>query len=78
MPTMIAIHEIHRGREVIAPKQKFTATDKDAEALLASGAAEVTAGEEPAEDGTKAPAEKNAKAKAKAKPESDADDNLTE
>lgn len=76
MPTMIAIHEIHRGREVISPKQKFTATDKEVEALLASGAAEVTAGEEPAEDGTKAPTEK--KAKAKAKPESDADDNLTE
>lgn len=81
MPTMIAIHEIHRGRDVIAPKKKFVASEKDAETLLAAGAAELCQADAPSETGEtkdedKAAAEGKGKGKAKGKNESD--DNLTE
>lgn len=45
MPKLIAVHEIVRGpqnkREVIDPKTEFDATEKEAEELLAAGAAVV-------------------------------------
>lgn len=45
MPKLIAVHEIVRGpqnkREVIDPKTEFDATEKEAEELLAAGAARI-------------------------------------
>ena len=47
MPKLIAVHEIVRGpqnkREVIDPKTEFDATEKEAEELLAAGAARIAA-----------------------------------
>lgn len=47
MPKLIAVHEIVRGpqnkREVINPKSEFDATEKEADELLAMGAATVVA-----------------------------------
>ncbi len=80
MPTMIAIHEIHRGRDVIAPKKKFVASEKDAETLLAAGAAELCPADAPSETGETKDEDKGAAAagKGKAKGKNESDDNLTE
>jgi len=51
MPKLIAVHEIVRGpqnkREVIDPKTEFDATEKEAEELLAAGAARIAAEAKP-------------------------------
>lgn len=51
MPKLIAVHEIVRGpqnkREVIDPKTEFDATEKEAEELLAAGAARVASEAKP-------------------------------